>query len=69
MHHYLLVSVEATSVIFMDFWVPCKSIWNLKGYVSSNSKHYVHWIITVIFIIYIFRDWYLLLFLCRLLDL
>ena len=46
MHHYLLVSVEATSVIFMDFWVLCKSMWNLKDYVSSNAKHYVHWIIS-----------------------
>ena len=24
-------------------------MWNLKGFVSSNPKQYVHWIITVIF--------------------
>ena len=27
MHHYLLVSVEATSVIFMDFWVLVSLCW------------------------------------------
>ena len=42
MHHYILVSVEVTPVIFTNYWVPCKSMWDLKGYVSSNAKHYFH---------------------------
>ena len=38
-----MVSVEVTPVIFLDYWAPCKSMWDLKGYVSFNAKHYVHW--------------------------
>ena len=30
---------EVTPVIFIDYWAPCKSIWDLKGYVSLNAKH------------------------------
>ena len=33
-----MVSVEVTPVICIYYWVPCKSMWDLEGYVSSNAK-------------------------------
>ena len=40
-----MVSVQVTTVIFIDYWAFCKSMWDLKGYVSFNAKHLVRWII------------------------